>query len=165
MVIVSEKSKKVRYDNAVEWVTTQESPWKVGDLVYSKKLGYFVPTEFYSKTRVSINNAKVFELMQAQGWRGRIPFETSPASQASQASQASPTSPASQTAKQAPAQAPYRFEVYEHNPIIKFDMLMASIRTLLVENIQYIDKDEEILLLRLRIATLETQLESKSNPC
>jgi hypothetical protein len=169
MVLVSEDAKRERFNKAVLWLKSakNDGAWTKDDIAFSQKVAYYVPKQYYAKDKLQIDDDKVFELMRSQGWKGKIPTTTSspqaPPPSHDTVNEAAPNANLASNENEehheealGPMIVPGQED--ERNPLVIFDGYMKAVREILVENIQYISKDEEISNLRNEVNQLQQQV-------
>jgi hypothetical protein len=163
MVFVSDQTKRERYSKAVSWLyDSRENSrnWTKEDIAFSHKVAYYVPKPYSAKDKMDIDDGKVFELMRFQGWKGKHPSSVNQqqytvviTEEEEEGDRRVPSS------SPTPAQEAYDFDDDEEkNPVVKFDGYVKILRGVLIDNIEYNSKDEEILRLKRQVQRLENEV-------
>lgn len=149
MVLVSDQAKHERFSKVISWLNSQDNNrnWTKESVAFSHKVAYYVPKEYCAKDKSDIDDEKVFELMRFQGWKGKLPKQ-----------QLSPP-PEEVCDDDKPTDNIQVFDDEEEkNPVVLFDGYMKALRGVLMDNIQYNSKDEEISRLTQQVQQLQKEV-------
>ena len=154
MVFVSDQAKRERYSKAVSWLyDSRENSrnWTKEDIAFSHKVAYYVPKPYSAKDKTDIDDGKVFELMRFQGWKGKHPCSVNQ-------QQHTVVPEEDHRAASPPPIFNDDDNNEEKNPVVKFDGYVKILRGVLIDNIEYNSKDEEILRLKRQVQRLENEV-------